>query len=201
MQNPVKPIPENFHSVTPNLVCRNAAQAIDFYKAVFGATETVRMPGPDGKIMHAVLKIGDSRIFVNDSMGNSMPASPGPGISNPTYLHVYVANVDAIFNRAVENGARVDMPVQDMFWGDRSSPRLRGSTRDRANTRKPFAWVGLVSFSSIRVYSGVSTGQRTDGCAKLSYQVVIFFCTFDVPRELVRSLHKMGATYTRRTIR
>ena len=119
MQNPVKPIPENFHSVTPNLVCRNAAQAIDFYKAVFGATETVRMPGPDGKIMHAVLKIGDSRIFVNDSMGNSMPASPGPGISNPTYLHVYVANVDAIFNRAVENGARVDMTVRDMFWGDR----------------------------------------------------------------------------------
>jgi PhnB protein len=116
---PVKPIPENFHSITPNLVCRNAAQAIDFYKAVFGATEIVRMHGPDGKIMHAVLKIGDSRIFVNDTMGNSMPSSPGPGISNPIYLHVYVANVDAIFNRAVENGARVDMPVQDMFWGDR----------------------------------------------------------------------------------
>jgi len=110
LQNPVKPIPENFHSVTPNLVCRNAAQAIDFYKAVFGATETVRMPGPDGKIMHAVLKIGDSRIFVNDSMGNSMPASPGPGM-----LPMWTP----FFNRAVENGARVDMPVQDMFWGDR----------------------------------------------------------------------------------
>jgi PhnB protein len=119
LQNPVKPIPDNSHSVTPNLVCRHAAQAIDFYKAVFGATEIVRIPAPDGKIMHAVLKIGDSRIFVNDTMGNSVPTVPPPGASNPIYLHVYVANVDAIFNRAAENGARVDMPVQDMFWGDR----------------------------------------------------------------------------------
>jgi PhnB protein len=119
LQNPVKPIPDNSHSVTPNLVCRNAARAIDFYKAVFGATEIVRIPAPDGKIMHAVLKIGDSRIFVNDTMGNSVPTVPPPGASNPIYLHVYVANVDAIFNRAAENGARVDMPVQDMFWGDR----------------------------------------------------------------------------------
>jgi PhnB protein len=118
MQNPVKPIPENFHSITPNLVCGNAAQAIDFYKAVFGATEDVRMPGPDGKIMHAVLKIGDSRIFVSDPMSKTA-AGPEPGVVNPTSLHVYVANVDAIFNRAVEGGARVDMPVQDMFWGDR----------------------------------------------------------------------------------
>jgi len=118
MANPVKPIPETEHTVTPNLVCRNAAQAIDFYKAVFGATEIVRMPGPDGKIMHAVLKIGDSRIFLNDPMSKTAP-SPEPGVVNPTSLHVYVANVDAIFNRAVESGARVDLPVQDMFWGDR----------------------------------------------------------------------------------
>jgi uncharacterized glyoxalase superfamily protein PhnB len=118
MPNSVKPIPENYHSITPNLVCRNAAQAIDFYKAVFGATETVRMPGPDGKIMHAVLKIGDSHIFVNDPMSKTA-AIPEPGAVNLTFLHVYVANVDVIFNRAVESGARVDMPVQDMFWGDR----------------------------------------------------------------------------------
>jgi PhnB protein len=119
MQNPVKPIPDNFHSITPNLVCRNAAQAIDFYKVVFGATEIMRMPGPDGKIMHAVLKIGDSPFFVNDTMSKTMPTGPEPGTTNPTYLHLYVANVDAIFNRAVESGARADMPVQDMFWGDR----------------------------------------------------------------------------------
>jgi len=119
MPNPAKPIPDNFHSLTPNLVCRNAAQAIEFYKAVFGATELMRMPGPGGKIMHAELQIGDSRFFVNDSMAKSMPTGPEPGASNPMYLHVYVEDVDTIFNRAIEGGARVDMPLQDMFWGDR----------------------------------------------------------------------------------
>jgi uncharacterized glyoxalase superfamily protein PhnB len=119
MPNPVKPIPDNFHSLTPNLVCRNAAQAIEFYKTVFGATELVRMPGPGGKIMRAELQIGDSRFFVNDSMGKSIPTGPEPGASNPMYLHVYVEDADTIFNRAIEGGARVDMPLQDMFWGDR----------------------------------------------------------------------------------
>jgi len=119
MPNSVKPIPDNFHSLTPNLVCRNAAQAIDYYKAVFGATELVRMPGPGGKIMHAELQIGDSRFFVNDSMGKSIPTGPEPGTSNPMYLHLYVEDVDTIYNRAIKGGARVDMPLQDMFWGDR----------------------------------------------------------------------------------
>ncbi len=119
MAKHVKPIPKNFHSITPNLICRNAAQAIDFYKAVFGANEMVRMPGPDGKIMHAELKIGDSPFFVNDMMGKSAVSSPEHGAVNPTYLHLYVADVDTIFKRALEGGARVDMPVQDMFWGDR----------------------------------------------------------------------------------
>jgi PhnB protein len=118
MQNRAKPIPENYHAITPSLACHNASRAIDFYKEVFGATELVRMPGPDGKIMHAVLKIGDSRIFVNDPMSKTAP-SPESGVVNLTSLHLYVDNVDAIFNRAVEQGARVDMPVQDMFWGDR----------------------------------------------------------------------------------
>ena len=77
MTNSVKPIPENYHTITPNLVCRNAAQAIDFYKAVFGAAEVVRLPAPDGKVMHAVLKIGDSRVFVNDPMSKTAP-SPEP---------------------------------------------------------------------------------------------------------------------------
>jgi PhnB protein len=119
MPNPVKPIPDCLHSLTPNLVCRNAAQAIDYYKAVFGATEHMRMPGPDGKILHAELQIGDSRFFVNDSMSKVIPTGPEPGASNPMYLHVYVEDVDTIFNRAIEGGARVDMPLQDMFWGDR----------------------------------------------------------------------------------
>lgn len=114
----VKPIPEGFHSLTPNLVFQNAAPAIDFYKGVFGATERVRMPGPNGKVLHAELKIGDSIIFVNDAMGPVAPTAP-PGASNPMYLHLYVPDVDVIFNRALSAGARADMPVQDMFWGDR----------------------------------------------------------------------------------
>jgi PhnB protein len=119
MPNQVKPIPDGYHAITPNLVCRNAAQAIDFYKTVFGATETVRMPGPGGKIMHAELKIGDSTLFLNDSMSQTGPAEPQAGSSNPTYLHLYVADVDTVFERAVKGGSRVEMPLQDMFWGDR----------------------------------------------------------------------------------
>ena len=87
MPNPVKPIPQNDHTLTPSLVCLNAAQAIEFYKVVFGATEIARMPGPDGKIMHAVLKKGDSRLFVNDPMSKSVPR-PEPEVVNPTSLHV-----------------------------------------------------------------------------------------------------------------
>jgi PhnB protein len=114
----VKPIPEGFHSLTPNLVFQNAAGAIDFYKKVFGATEKVRMPGPEGKVLHAELKVGDSTIFVNDAIG-PIAATAAPGASNPMYLHLYVPDVDVIFNRALSAGARVEMPVQDMFWGDR----------------------------------------------------------------------------------
>jgi PhnB protein len=118
MPNPVKPVPERYHSLTPNLVCRNAVAAIDFYKKAFGATEIERMPGPDGKILHAELKIGDSTIFVNDAMGQVAP-SAAPGATNLMYLHLYVPDADTIFNRAVTAGARVDMPLQNMFWGDR----------------------------------------------------------------------------------
>jgi len=113
-----KPIPDGFRSLTPNLVCANAAGAIDFYKKVFGATELVRMPGLRGEIMHAELQIGDSKIFINDAMGKA-PSSPEAGSSNPMYLHLYVPDVDTIFGRAVSAGSRVDTALQDMFWGDR----------------------------------------------------------------------------------
>ena len=114
----VKPVPERYHTLTPNLVVQNAAAAIDFYKKAFGATEIERFPGPDGKVMHAELKIGDSVIFVNDAMGK-LAASAEAGASNPMYLHLYVPDADTIFNRAVTAGARVEMPLQNMFWGDR----------------------------------------------------------------------------------
>ena len=111
-----RPIPEGYHSISPSLTCRDAARAIDFYKKVFGASEIMRMPGPDGKIGHAELRIGDSVIFVNDPFPGMSAAPSGlPAI----YLFLYVEGVDSVFNRAVDAGCRVDMPLADMFWGDR----------------------------------------------------------------------------------
>jgi uncharacterized glyoxalase superfamily protein PhnB len=119
MPNAVNPIPEHFHTITPNLVFRDAAGAIEFYKKVFGAIETVRMPGPNNKIMHAELKIGDSMIFVVDTMTNKAPAVSTPTHFIPQYLHLYVEDVDATFTRAVDAGAKVDMALENQFWGDR----------------------------------------------------------------------------------
>jgi uncharacterized glyoxalase superfamily protein PhnB len=119
MPNPVKPIPENFHTLTPNLVFRDAARAIEFYKNVFGAVELNRMPGPNNKVMHAHIKIGDSNVFINDTVTDKVPAAATDTQFIPAYLHVYVKDVDETVRLAVEGGARVDMPVQDMFWGDR----------------------------------------------------------------------------------
>ena len=116
---PVNPIPPQLHSITPNLVCRNAAAAIDFYKQAFGATELERVAGPNGVVMHAELKIGDSIIFVAEPMARTVESAPAPGSVNPTYLHLYVPDVDAVFQRAIAAGGRQEMAVQDMFWGDR----------------------------------------------------------------------------------
>ncbi len=118
MPNPVRAIPEGYHSISPSLTCKNAASAIDFYKSVFGATEIMRMPGPDGKIMHAELKIGDSIIFINDEF-QGMAAAPTPGVTPSTYLFLYTEDVDSVYNRAVSMGSKVTMPLDNMFWGDR----------------------------------------------------------------------------------
>jgi PhnB protein len=118
LPDPVRAIPEGYHSISPSLTCKDAARAIDFYKSVFGATEIMRMPGPEGKIMHAELRIGDSVIFVSDEFPG-MYCAPTPGSTNPVYLFLYTENVDATFNRAVGAGAKVDMPLMDQFWGDR----------------------------------------------------------------------------------
>jgi PhnB protein len=119
MSTRVKPIPESYHSITPNLVSTNASGAIDFYKKVFGATERGgRAVSPDGKIIHAELDIGDSVIFVNDATGASGSLGSEPKL-HPLQLHLYVQDADAVFNRALAAGARVDMPLQNMFWGDR----------------------------------------------------------------------------------
>jgi PhnB protein len=120
MAKPAKGIPKQFHTITPGLIVQGADKAIDFYKKAFGAEEMVRMKGPDGRsIMHAELRIGDSVFFVSDEspeMGARSPQSIG---GSPCSLHLYVANVDAAFKRAVDAGAQVRMPVTDVFWGDR----------------------------------------------------------------------------------
>jgi PhnB protein len=118
MPDNVRPIPEGYHSLTPAITCKNAANAIDFYKEAFGATEINRMPGPGGMIMHAELRIGDSVIFVSDEFPG-MSVAPTPGATPSSYLFLYAPDVDTIFNRAVAAGAQVSMPVVDMFWGDR----------------------------------------------------------------------------------
>lgn len=115
----VKPIPEGFHTITPSLIVRDAAKAIDFYKKALGAEELVRMPSPDGKIVHAELKIGDSIIFLSDEMPQSPAKSPQTLGGVTGVLNLYVQDVDKSFQRALDAGAKVAMPVADQFWGDR----------------------------------------------------------------------------------
>ena len=115
----VKPIPEGMHTLTPHLVCAGAAQAIDFYTRAFGATELMRMPGPDGRLMHASLKVGDSTLMLFDEMPEWGALGPKALKGSPVTIHMMVPDVDAAFARAVAAGATVKMPVADMFWGDR----------------------------------------------------------------------------------
>ena len=118
MAKAAKAVPEGLHTITPQLVLDNAAQTIDWYKKALGAEEVSRSVGPDGKIMHAEIKIGDSRVYVNDvMMGSKGPQAYG---GSPASLWLYVEDSDALFNRAVGAGAKVQMPLADQFWGDRS---------------------------------------------------------------------------------
>lgn len=113
----MNPIPEGFHSVTAHLVIRDAARALDFYRDALGAQELFRMPGPDGKLMHASMRIGDSIVMLNDEMEGQV--SPQTLNGTPVTLHVYTEDADALFQRAVGAGATVAMPLTNMPWGDR----------------------------------------------------------------------------------
>jgi uncharacterized glyoxalase superfamily protein PhnB len=115
----VKPIPEGYHTLTPFLTVRNALRAIEFYKQAFGAQERGVAKGPDGKVMHAEVKIGDSVIMLSDEFPEFGSLSPQSVGGSPMGLHIYTENVDAAFDRAVKAGAQVEMPVMDQFWGDR----------------------------------------------------------------------------------
>lgn len=115
----VQPIPEGMHSVTPHLVCAGAAGAIDFYVKAFNATEDFRLPGPQGKLLHAMITIGDSHVMLTDEFQDWGSFSPKALKGSPVTIHLYVADVDASVAQAVAAGAKITMPVEDMFWGDR----------------------------------------------------------------------------------
>lgn len=117
MAKAAKPIPDGYSTITPQLTLDNAAKTIEWYKKAFGAEEVGRHLGPDGKIMHAELKVGNSRIMVNDvMMGAKGPKAYG---GSPASLWLYVTDADATFNRAAGAGAEVRVPLADHFWGDR----------------------------------------------------------------------------------
>ncbi|RPI16249.1 MAG: VOC family protein, partial [Acidobacteriales bacterium] len=118
MAKQIKPIPEGFHSITPHLSVKGAADYIAFLKKAFGAVEVVRMPGPGGKLMHASVRIGDSMLMFADPFPESgcPPTTEG---NWPLVLHLYVPDVDQTFAQAVAAGCKATMPVADQFWGDR----------------------------------------------------------------------------------
>ena len=119
MAKAAKAVPQDLHTVTPHLILDDAAKTIDWYKKALGAEEISRSAGPDGKIMHAELKIGDSHLYLNDVIN---PGGKGPKAygGSPASFWLYVENSDALFNRAVTAGAQVQMPMSDQFWGDRA---------------------------------------------------------------------------------
>jgi len=119
MPDPVKPIPDRMHTLTPHLICDGAAQAIDFYVRAFGAVELMRLPGPDGRLIHAAIRIGDSTLMLMDEFPQYGSLGPNALKGTPVVLHLYVEDVDAMVARAVAAGATLRMAVADMFWGDR----------------------------------------------------------------------------------
>jgi len=115
----LKPIPDGMHTVTPHLICAGASDAIAFYKAAFHATELSRLPGPGGKLMHASIQIGDSVVMLVDEVPEWGIFSPKALKGSTVVIHLFVDDVDAFVAGAVAAGAKVTMPVADMFWGDR----------------------------------------------------------------------------------
>jgi PhnB protein len=115
----VQGAPEGYHSVTPHLVCAGAAQAIAFYAQAFGAVEIGRMAMPDGRIAHAEIRIGDARVMLADHFPEYGSRDPRALQGTPVYLHLYVADADALWNQALAAGATPVMPLADAFWGDR----------------------------------------------------------------------------------
>lgn len=119
MTETVNPIPPGMHAITPHLVCAGAAAAIDFYKAAFGAEELTRLAGPDGKLVHAMLRIGDSVLMLVDEFPQMHALGPAALGGSSVTIHLSVPDADATFARATAAGASPRMPVTEMFWGAR----------------------------------------------------------------------------------
>jgi PhnB protein len=120
MASKVKPVPEGYHNVTPYLIVNGAARALDFYKRVFGATERMRMAGPDGKVGHAEIGIGDSVIMLADEHPEMGARAPGAFGGTAVSIMLYVDDVDATVKTAVAQGAKVVRTIEDKFYGDRT---------------------------------------------------------------------------------
>ena len=120
MANKTKSIPDGYHNVTPYLIVDDAAAAIEFYKKAFGATELMRMPKPNGKIGHAEIRIGDSPVMLADEASEMGARSPRTIGGSPVSILLYVDDVDTTFTKAVNGGAKVQRPVADQFYGDRT---------------------------------------------------------------------------------
>jgi PhnB protein len=118
--NKVKPVPEGLSVVMPMLVCRDVAVEIDFCKTTFGALELLRRPGPDGTVAHAALTIGGAMIMIEGEWPTLTSRAPQPDGSSPVVIYVYVEDVDTVIERAVAAGAKILLPVQNQFWGDRT---------------------------------------------------------------------------------
>jgi PhnB protein len=115
----IKPVPDDMHTITPHLIVDGAAAAIEFYQKAFNAQEVMRLPGPNGKLMHATIRIEGSPVMLVDEMPEWGALSPKSLKGSPVTIHIFVEDVDAFVPRAVAAGAKITMPVDDMFWGDR----------------------------------------------------------------------------------
>jgi PhnB protein len=115
----VKPIPDGMHSVTPHLVCAGAADALEFYKRAFNAVEMSRLPGPGGKLMHAMIRIGDSPVMLVDEFPDWGSFGPKSLKGSSVTIHLQVEDADAVVKQAVTAGAKITLPLEEMFWGDR----------------------------------------------------------------------------------
>jgi PhnB protein len=120
-QTSVKPIPDTYRRITPCLIVQGGVEAIEFYADVFDATERMRFPGPDGTVAHAEIQIGDSVVIIEDEYPERGTKAPPPGgvTGSPSFLFIYVENVDEVVARAVKLGAKVQRPPEDQFYGDR----------------------------------------------------------------------------------